>query len=231
MMRIWEGKRYVLLSALCLDAFSLICLIIAFITPYWWISWPRVYSGFKRVGLWEICFAGYYIDRDPSHRSYHGCWWILAPEFQRIRSLMMPPWFIIVQIFITVCLCIEILNLILVVLIWIQTSTFDSSGLGKRRAPFTLVQTTMVISITTTVLKVLSVLMFGLGAEFDINWMPNREINYPHVSYGLTIVSAFATIFGSMAHQVFRNISKEEYQQPAVERAKAARGLRASYHL
>jgi hypothetical protein len=58
--------------------------------------------------------------------------------------------------------------------------------------------------------------MFGLGAEFDINWMPHPEINYPHVSYGLAILSSFFTIFGSMAHQVFRSIVRREYQQPSI---------------
>jgi hypothetical protein len=230
-MKCLEGKRYVLLTALCLNVFSLACLIIAFITPYWYISWPRVYSGFKKIGLWEVCFAGFYIGRNPSTRSYHGCWWILAPEFQSIRNLVMPPWFIIVQILITVCLVIEIINLIFVVIIWIRTRSYDSSGLGKRRAPFNLVQAATVITITTTVLKVISVLMFGLGAEYDINWMPNQNINYPHVSYGLAIVSTFMSMFGSTAHQVFRSIVREEYQQPAITRSTAARGARASYHL
>lgn len=58
--------------------------------------------------------------------------------------------------------------------------------------------------------------MFGLGAEFDINWMPNPEINYPHVSYGLAILSAFFTIFSSMGLRVFRSIVREEYLQPSV---------------
>jgi hypothetical protein len=144
----------------------------------------------------------------------------------------MPPWFVCVQILITFSLVIEMLNLIFVILVWLRTSKYDSSGLGKRRAPFNLVNAAWIMTIITTVLKVISVLMFGLGAEYDINWMPNREINYPHVSYGLAIVSAFMTIFGSMAHQVHRNIVREEYQQPAVARSTAARGgLRASYHV
>lgn len=69
--------------------------------------------------------------------------------------------------------------------------------------------------ILTAVLKAILVIMFGLGAEFDINWMPNPEINYPHFSYGLAIVSTFFTIFGSMAHQVFRAIVRQEYLQPS----------------
>jgi len=51
-------------------------------------------------------------------------------------------------------------------------------------------------------MKVISVIMFGLGAEYDQYWMPNPEYNYPHISYGFAILSAFGTIFSSMAHQV-----------------------------
>jgi hypothetical protein len=215
-MALWEGKRYVLLTAFCLNIFSLVNLIIAFVTPYWFISWPRVYSPFKRIGLWEVCFYGMLHPRDPTQKSYYGCWWILAPELYRIRNWVMPPWFIIVQIFMTFCLCIELVNVFIVAVIWTRTGSYDSSGIGKRRAPFSLVQAATVITILTTVLKVLSVIMFGLGAEFDYNWMPNPEINYPHASYGLAIVSAFMTIFASMAHQVFRSIIRREYQQPSV---------------
>lgn len=83
------------------------------------------------------------------------------------------------------------------------------------------------------VMKVISVIMFGLGAEYDQYWMPNPEYNYPHFSYGMAILSAFGTIFSSMAHQVYRNIVRKEYQQPALEAAAFQRGppLRSSYDI
>jgi hypothetical protein len=215
-MALWEGKRYILLTAFILNLLSVACLFIAFVTPYWYISWPRVYSGFRRIGLWEVCFYGMLLPRDPSQKSYYGCWWILAPELHNIRDWVMPPWFIIVQILITVSLLIEIVNLVIVLIIWGRTGSYDKSGIGKRRVPFTLVQAATIITILTSVLKVISVIMFGLGAEFDIDWMPNHEINYPHVSYGLAILSAFFTIFASMGHRVFRGIIRHEYLQPSV---------------
>jgi len=156
------------------------------------------------------------LPRDPSQKSYYGCWWILAPELYNIRDWVMPPWFIIVQILITVSLLIEVINLVLVLIIWGRTGSYDKSGIGKRRVPFRFVQAATIITILTSVLKVISLLMFGLGAEFDINWMPNPEINYPHVSYGLAIMSAFFTIFSSMGLRVFRGIVREEYLQPSV---------------
>ena len=89
-MQLWQGKRYVLLTALILDILSFVCLVVAFSTPYWYISWPRVYSGFRKIGLWEACFSGLTLPRDPTQKSYHGCWWILAPELWNIRHWVMP---------------------------------------------------------------------------------------------------------------------------------------------
>ena len=78
------------------------------------------------------------------------------------------------------------------------------------------------------VMKVISVIMFGLGAEYDQYWMPNPEYNYPHFSYGMAIISAFSTIFSSMAHQVYHGIVLREYRQPAM----LQRGpMRASYNI
>jgi len=81
-------------------------------------------------------------------------------------------------------------------------------------------------------MKVFSVIMFGLAAEFDQYWMPDPEINYPHISYGMAILSGFFTIFSSMAHQVFRGIVLKEYRQPAMETSAMQRTpLRSSYRI
>lgn len=212
-----EGKRIVLLTALLLHLLALFLLIISFITPYWAISWPRVYSGFRKIGLWEVCFAGYRIPRDPLMKSYHGCWWILAPELYQIRSWIMPPWFIIIQILITVSVVIELICMIFLLMIWVRTKSSDNTGTAKRRAPFNLVQGATVITIVTCCIKSVCVIMFGLAFRFDPFWLPNQEINYPHVSYGLAITSTFVSIFSSMAHRVYRNIVRKEYLQPSVK--------------
>jgi hypothetical protein len=211
-----EGKRLVLLTALALDIFALIVLVIAFITPYWVISWARVYSPFRRMGLWEACFYGLIIDRDPTQKAYHGCWWILAPELQNIRDWIMPPWFIVVQILMSFSVFIEILVVIFDLMLWISTSRNESSGLGKRRARYDLVQAATYIAIITSSMKTIAVIMFGLGFNYDPFWLPKREINYPHISYGLAILSAFFSIFASMAHMVHRRIVREDdYKYPA----------------
>ena len=39
-----------------------------------------------RIGLWEACFAGLVLENDPSTEAYHGCWWVLAPEYQGVAA-------------------------------------------------------------------------------------------------------------------------------------------------
>jgi len=210
-----EGQRIVLGTALVLNVIALINLVIAFVTPYWVISWPRVYSPFRKLGLWEACFAGQIMPNDPVQKSYHGCWWILAPELYYIRDWIMPPWFIIVQILITVSLVIEVIALIFNVRICQRTGSNDKSGLARRRAPFNWVQAMTFITIITTVLKGIAVVMFGLAFKYDWFWIPHPEINYPHFSYGLAIVSTFFSFFASIALREYRNIVRQEYHQPA----------------
>ena len=85
-----EGKRFLFEAGFLSNIVAFIFLFIAFCSPYWIISWPRVYSGFKRMGLWEACFAGLLLETDITNKAYHGCWWMLAPEFWNIRGWLMP---------------------------------------------------------------------------------------------------------------------------------------------
>jgi len=210
-----EGQRIVLLTGLILNAFALLNLGISFCTPYWVISWPRVYSPFRLIGLWEVCFAGMILPNDPSGKSYHGCWWIMAPELYSIRSWIMPPWFIVVQILITVSLCIEVLALIFNIIVFVVTKSTDKAGVGKKRAPFNKVQAMTYITLITAALKIAAVLIFGFAFKWDYYWLPNHTINWMSFSYGLAIVSAFSSIFSSIAHWQYRRIVLREYQQPA----------------
>ena len=66
------------------------------------------------------------------------CWFVLAA------------WFIVVQILMTICCCIEAINVVIVILIWLRTSKKDKSGHGERRPSICRVRTAMIIAITTS---------------------------------------------------------------------------------
>ena len=85
--------------AMFLSAFTFVCYIIAYATPFWFQSWPRVHSKFLKIGIWEACFAGFIHPADEAKKAYFGCWWIFSNEYQLIRYWLFPGWFICVQIF------------------------------------------------------------------------------------------------------------------------------------
>ena len=45
-----EGKRFIYETGLLCNIVSVVCVFISFCSPYWIVSWPRVHSGFKRIG-------------------------------------------------------------------------------------------------------------------------------------------------------------------------------------
>ena len=38
---------------------SLITSLVAYVTPFWIISWPAANNPFKRLGIWEACFDNF----------------------------------------------------------------------------------------------------------------------------------------------------------------------------
>ena len=56
-------------------------------------------------------------------------------------------WFIVVQILMTIACCIEFVNVIIVILIWLRTRKSDKSGHGERRPLYRRVHTTWIIAI------------------------------------------------------------------------------------
>ncbi len=42
-----EGKKLVFEIGFLCQIVAFVCLFISFASPYWIVSWPRVYSGFK----------------------------------------------------------------------------------------------------------------------------------------------------------------------------------------
>lgn len=71
--------------------FSTLLIVISFATPYWIVSEDGaiVSTQLERLGLWEICFAGYSDIRDSFGRTYNGCWWIFAREYDAIRRYII----------------------------------------------------------------------------------------------------------------------------------------------
>jgi len=210
-----EGKFVAQKAAFGLNIVAFCFFFVSFVSPYWVQSWPRVYSPFKSIGMWEACFAGLVLPTQTGEpHGYHGCWWILAEYYQNIREFLMPPWFIICQICTTVVFILFIIDLIMMTVLWCRTSTDSESGMGKRRPNIKVLQTTTVLLIIMAVLMLLTVLVFGIMFYYDRSWMPNPILNYLSWSYGCAVVCTFFLIFASIAQVIYTRIEREDLKQP-----------------
>jgi len=59
-----------------------------------------------------------------------------------------------------------------------------------------------------------AVMVFGILAETDINWMPYPKFNYLSWSYGLAVVSAFFLIFASISLITHVMILRQDLREP-----------------
>jgi hypothetical protein len=165
---------------------SLLLLIAAFCTPFWLQSWPRVHTPFDRLGLWEFCLDGYIHPKDEMMVSYYGCWWIFAPYFYNILIFLLPPWFIAVQIMVTISL---IVQLIATIIYAVYTCHLVRNV--ERRAQ--VVRVIFILHCISAIFMFIVSVLFGVRCT-DYNWMPNPTLNWPSWSYGLAILSNIFTI-------------------------------------
>lgn len=210
-----EGKRFVYETSMLCNIIALVLTLIAFCSPYWIVSWPRVFSQFKRIGLWEVCLAGMVLEMDPAQKSYHGCWWILAPEFKNITGWLMPPWFVWTQVIVTFCFVAQMCIVGLQVFVWFRTGMTQRDPKVKvRRDPYELINITCIATFVTGVVLGVTVVLFAVMFKTDRNWIPNPNLNYLSWSYGLAVLSAFFMSFASIGLFTDVAINRKEMRLP-----------------
>jgi len=210
-----QGKHVVQKAAFALNVIAAIWFAVAWCTPYWVQSWSRVYSPFKNIGMHTACFAGLIIPNQAGQpHGYHGCWWILNQYYKPIRQWMMPSWFVTCIVLTTFVAILEVIDLILMLIIWMRTSEDSNTGVGKRRPSINILQATTGILLANTFMMVTTILIFGISFEFDRSWMPNPVLNYLSWSYGCAVVATFFFIFSSIAQVIYTKIERQELREP-----------------
>ncbi|KAI0207405.1 hypothetical protein LSAT2_007938 [Lamellibrachia satsuma] len=209
-----EGKRIIFNAAFIFNLVAFILLFIAFGSPYWVVSWPRVHNSFKMVGLWEMCFAGLVLEFEPEMKAYNGCWWVLAPEYWPIRKWLMPDWFIATQVIVTVCFVAQFIVCCIMLHLWLRYRYEKHRYGGTRRPSLALTQTTLFLTVASAILMPMILVLFGIEVYTDILWMPNQELNYLSWSYGLAVVSGFFSVFASIALGNYTLIIRQEFREP-----------------
>lgn len=87
-----KGKfNNVMLLACATFGLSVICIIIAFTTPYWLVSDGLAPSEkFQRLGLWEACFTSFVDIYYRYDREFRGCKWIFDEDYNFMQSFLSP---------------------------------------------------------------------------------------------------------------------------------------------
>jgi len=213
MFREKPGKKVVFEAGYGLQIIALILLFVAFVTAYWIECWPRVHSGFRNIGLWQVCLAGLILEADISMKSYHGCWWLLSTEFRDIRSWVNPWWFVLTQITVTLCILAQIVNAVLMGIL-LSKSGEHKMGSKYKRNPLLLVHIGFGITFVTAVVMFVTVLLFGLAFYLDRRWLPMHHLNYPSWSFGCAVMSTIFSVFASIAQFMYVKIVRQEQREP-----------------
>ncbi|KAH9510807.1 hypothetical protein DERF_009313 [Dermatophagoides farinae] len=184
-----SDARIVAIAATTITAISA---FIAFFSQYWLASERRLYGAkFVRLGLWATCFRSYVSPEDYEMSKYYaGCRWIFAEEYQNIKHILMPGFFIATQALYTIgfvfllmaCICVLAIQLCFII--------------EKEILAMKLLSSVMFLSALFTTL---AVIIFGIRGD-DRDWMPDHEHNFLSWSFGFAVVGAF---FSWMASAMF----------------------------
>ncbi|XP_064652427.1 uncharacterized protein LOC135503068 [Lineus longissimus] len=198
------------LMAICCFIFN----IIAFCTPNWLVSWPRIHSGFRRIGLWEVCFNGYVQPWDYTMQSYVGCWWILSTHFLEIRFWLLPAWFVFIQVLMTISIIMDIGILVLSIAMAVLRVKNKTANLRKGfhgRHGIKMMKVCIAFGFLTTIFFFVVSVLLAIYSE-DPLWMPQPTINKFSWSYGLGILSGFAGTFCALAYLFeMRSMMRDEH--------------------
>ncbi|XP_071142603.1 uncharacterized protein LOC143055443 [Mytilus galloprovincialis] len=183
---------WLLVAGLVFSGFALLFLVIGFATPHWLELDTKFItnSGFEKLGLWEACFNNWAYYRDYTGKTYNGCWWIFSYEYRPIWSYINPPWFLGIQVMMTLALLAEISVVLLALLFLIGCCPGRNSVCGL----FILGG----IGLCSGILTAICTVIFGAKSVVDRQWIENPDKNFLSWSFGCVVFSGFLILFGGM---------------------------------
>uniref|UniRef100_A0A023G4G7 Putative conserved plasma membrane protein n=1 Tax=Amblyomma triste TaxID=251400 RepID=A0A023G4G7_AMBTT len=199
-------------AAYLFAAMSLVLVFIAFTTPYWLASDPRVYSAqLLRLGLWETCFRSFADPRDLNKEKYYvGCRWIFAYEYNTLRDFIEIPFFVAVQVFFTIGFTLLLLACVLLLAMHICLPSARTHQLLK---------VVIALLVASAVCNTIAVIVFGARGD-GRDWMPDPDHNFLSWSFALGVIGAFCTyvaavLFAVDSRRMARKLDEQEHQQQA----------------
>lgn len=173
-------------------------IIIAFASPSWLTRNRRVFNTLNKIGLWEVCFTGFWdpilslnnyeeFERDGYLlKVYSDCRWVFNWDLVRIRLRLLPPWFIATQVF-------SVFALIPVMLAaLINICTLCHCCVRSRKTCYGI--HTILMFITFFCASITLAIFGGKALEND-EWMPGHRWNQFGWSYAFWIIGTICAFF------------------------------------
>ncbi|XP_076437556.1 uncharacterized protein LOC143276793 [Babylonia areolata] len=191
-MGLTRTKRLVTICGLVFTCLAFVCMVIAFSTPHWLERFPhkRNTRVFVRMGLWEACFNDWTYYKDYLGKKYDGCWWIFHFEYRPVWPWLNPPWFLAIQIMITLALMLHMVT--------IAFNTCYFLGCCPPHKERNYVGASSAMNFVAATFITISVTMFGIKADVDRQWLPSPDSNFLSWSFGFCVLSGFFSIFAGM---------------------------------
>ncbi|XP_045180916.1 uncharacterized protein LOC123540175 [Mercenaria mercenaria] len=187
----WAGVGFVI----CI--FSSLLIIIAFATPYWIVpeDGAIVSTQLEKLGLWEICFAGYSDHRDSFGRTYNGCWWIFAREYDAIRKYLITGWFATTQALMTVSVILSLCSVLFGLLMLLNCMP---SIAQKYSAIFVCLSNYLIF-----VLIAVGLIYFGTHADTDRSWLRFPNLRTLSWSFYLAAIGGILALLSALAYTLY----------------------------
>lgn len=173
-----------LLIIILLVAVTLLCHIIAIVTPHWLRSSDSVRTNFLNLGLWMACFDNYEHRHELPKTTYTGCYDIYDKIYARIRDWLIPSWLNVCQILSMIALVLLIVGIVLLILLflcvickWLTCNNKEGGGWCER----IILYVTPISFILAGVFLMMTVMVFADNAfrlqcrDFWVGGDPNTN--------------------------------------------------------
>lgn len=178
----------------------------AFASPYWVESFSKSENRFVKAGLWEFCFNDYTFWKDYNGKRYLGCWYIFSNQYRPIWEWLSPPWFIVCQVMVSVCLLFHVIATFILILMILNLIPQYLKEVVLMGIGF--------VYLFVVLFGLIEMILFGVKKE-DRGWMPRPDQNYLSWGYGSFVICIIFTLISAllllMAGRNVRNELKEDY--------------------
>ncbi|XP_046583898.1 uncharacterized protein LOC124291041 isoform X2 [Haliotis rubra] len=198
-----RGRTKIAIIGLILTSLGLLFLIISMCTPNWLESLQERRTGFGKLGIWEACFNNYVNEKDSLGKRYNGCHSLLSFEYRSIYEFLNPAWLLAIQVLMVLTLMIMMVCLVFVIMYFVKCCPANKE---KRYVMFSFI-----FNFTAGTFIGISVILFGIKADTDRQWLPHPDSNYLSWSFGFAVLSAFFALFAGMCLLVeWMRLNQEE---------------------